>query len=136
MDYGEQLSFALSECEGKHGRVYSIGMTPAMYSLIKEENERHGMPEPEAGWKTFRGAMIEIYDISKEPIFCIGGVMYKAETPVDPEKVMAGLKCHVESFCVDSEPCKDCPYLIHTRCTKELCKDVLEVINELRGSKT
>lgn len=135
MTYHEQLRVALREYEGKHGRVYAIGMTPAMYDLLKEENERNCMQEPEGGWRTFYGATIEVRNISKEPLFCFGSVMYKPETPVDPEKVMAGLNCHANNTKI--QECQKCPYRGNMAlCSKVLCKDALEVINELRGSKT
>lgn len=132
MTYGEQMRLALSEYEGKHGRVYAIGMTPAMYSLIKEENERQGMKEPEGGWRTFYGATIEVRNISKEPLFCFGSIMYKPETPVDPEKVMAGLKCHIQSATVKG--CEGCPYRgNYTDCGKRLCADAIKYIYDLKG---
>ena len=48
---------------------------------------------------------------------------------VDVEKVLQGLKC----CCAEDRECAHCPYMVNVfHCRKNLTKDALEVIEQLR----
>ena len=129
MTYTEQMRDALANYEAIHGRAQMIGMTPAMYSLIKAENEEHGAKEPEGGWRSFYGVRIDVQDVSKEPLFCIGWTIYKPMKPIDVEKIIKGVKCHSKAKLV--KECEGCPYKGNfVTCSLDLCADVLEYLKE------
>lgn len=129
MTYVEQMRDALENYEGKHGRADVIGMTPAMYNLIKDENEKAGVKEPEGGWWSFYGVRIDVQDVSKEPLFCIGGTIHKPMKPIDVEKIIKGVKCHSKAKWV--KDCEGCPYKGNfVTCSLDLCADVLEYFKQ------
>ena len=129
MTYVEQMRDALKSYEGKHGRADTIGMTPAMYSFIKDENEKAGIEEPEGGWRTFYGVRIDVQDVANVPLFWFGGSLHKPKKPIDVEKIIKGVKCHSKAKWV--KDCEGCPYNGNfVTCSLDLCADVLEYLKE------
>ena len=131
MTYGEQLREALAGYEAVHGRAQMIGMTPAMYGLIKDENEKAGMNEPQGGWCTFYGVKIDVQEVADVPLFWFNGsiIIYKPHKPIDVEKITKGVKCHSRAKWV--KDCEGCPYKGNfVTCSLDLCADVLEYFKE------
>ena len=127
--YGEQILKAIAEYESEHNRAKIVSMTPAMYNLLKKENEERFTPEPEGGWKLFYGVKIQIDDVSKEPLFCVGAVMQRPKEEVDKEKVKLAMKCHIMG-----EKCHAdgmiCPYFNEPTCLQKLFDDVTKLIEK------
>lgn len=129
MTYAEQMREALKKYEGKHGQTDAIGMTPAMYSLIKDENEKAGAKEPEGGWRTFYGVKIDVQEVADVPLFWFGGNLHTPKKPIDVEKIIKGVKCHQKSKRV--KDCEGCPYKGNfVTCSLDLCTDVLEYFKQ------
>lgn len=129
MTYVEQMKNALKNYEGKHGRANAIGITSAMYSLIKGENEKAGIEEPEGGWRTFYGVRIDVQDVANVPLFWFDGSLHKPKKPIDVEKIIKGVKCHSKAKWV--KDCEGCPYKGNfVTCSLDLCADVLEYLKE------
>ena len=129
MTYGEQMRDALKNYEGKHGRADVIGMTPAMYSLIKGENKNAGIEEPDGGWRTFYGVRIDVQEVADVPLFWFDGSLYTPKKPIDVEKIIEGVKYHSKARWV--RECEGCPYKgNYVTCSLDLCSDVLEYFKQ------